>query len=333
MPKKFSIIIITAVVLMSLGLAGAVKAITLIPPSLEFGLIPGQTQKREIKLFNETSKKVELYTQVVNFIARDDTGEPDFLFEGPFDEGLSAWVDVQPGPIALEPGERVAVPITVNPPLDAEAGGYYAAVFFTENPPEVTGPGQIGVASSVGSLLLTYVEGEIVKQGQVVGFTTASGKTVINRLPVDFIVRFQNEGNVHLRPTGTITVTSTLGHTAASLAVNPSRGATLPEQIRKYEAVWEKGTVKETTGNIWTGFWQEFSNEWNNFAFGKYTANLNLSYGSASEEQLVATTSFWVLPWRIILIGAIVLLVVILLLILLIKRYNRWIVKKAHKRK
>ncbi|PIS42858.1 MAG: hypothetical protein COT24_01390 [Candidatus Kerfeldbacteria bacterium CG08_land_8_20_14_0_20_40_16] len=332
MRNKLSIII-TAIVLIGVGLAGAVKAITLIPPSLEFGLIPGQTQKTEIKLFNETTAEINLYTKVVNFVAKDDTGEPDFLFEGPFDEGLSAWVDVQPGPIALEPGQRVSVPITVNPPLDAEAGGHYAAVFFTENPPEASGPGVIRVASSIGTLLLTQVEGEIVKQGSLAGFTTASGQKFLNRLPIDFIVRFQNDGNVHLRPTGTITITSTFGNTAATLEVNPSKGAALPEQIRKFEAVWEKGQVKETTGNAWTSFWKELGNEWRNFAFGRYKANLNLTFGSASDQQTTATTCFWVFPWRVILIGAIVLLVVILLLILLIKRYNRWIVKEAQKRK
>ena len=45
------------------------KAITLIPPSLELGLIPGQSLQTSIKLFNESDATVQLYPEAVDFSA------------------------------------------------------------------------------------------------------------------------------------------------------------------------------------------------------------------------------------------------------------------------
>ena len=76
------------------------------------------------------------------------------------------------------------------------------------------------------------------------------------------------------------------------------------------------------------GFFAGLKKEWNNFAFGRYTAHLDIVYGSEGETAK-ASTSFFVIPWRILSIVIISLAVLLFLFSLGLKRYNRWIILKA----
>ncbi len=326
------IVVLVAVVLgFSLIGPSDAEALTLIPPSFEFGVIPGQDSSTAIKVFNETAETLELFTEVTSFTNEGETGNPIFDFKAPL-TGLAEWIEVEAGPIILAPGERKEIPVIINVPADADPGGHYAAVFFVDVPPEA-GAGQVAIGAKLGSLILVRVAGEVEEGGNLAEFFAEDKKTTFSRLPISFFARFQNSGNVHLRPTGTITITNLFGKESAKVDLNEAKGATLPQTIRKYEAIWEKDQVQETTGNVWSNFWKEYSNEWNNFAFGRYKAQLNLTFGAANDQLATAETSFWVFPWRVIIISALILLVAIFLLIFLIKRYNAWLVKKAQLKK
>lgn len=319
--------ILVALFTMSTAAVQPADAITLIPPILEFGLIPGETSKTAIKLFNESSTTVELYTEARNFTAKDDTGQPEFDFDDNAG-GISSWIDVEEGPIIIEPSGRYEVPVTINPPIGADPGGHYAAVFFSTAPPE---EGQVRIASKVGTLILARVAGDIEERGSISEFDVIDGKRVFNRLPASFMARFENTGNVHLRPSGSITIENFFGSQADTIEFNPSGGATLPDTTRRYEAIWEKGQVSDTVGNFWTSFWKEYTNERNNFSIGRYTATLNVVAGTNDSVTSTASVSFWILPWRVMLVWTVVGILAIVLIIFFLKRYNAWVVKKAGK--
>ena len=124
------VIVGVIVFLATILLIPSARAITLIPPTLELGLTPGQPLKTVVKLFNETSGTIELYTEVRSFSAKGETGQPSFNFNTE-SIGLSTWVDMETGPIILAPGERYEVPVIITPPTDADPGGHYAAICFT----------------------------------------------------------------------------------------------------------------------------------------------------------------------------------------------------------
>lgn len=320
----------SAVLCLTLGIFAVmpmtVRAITLIPPMLEFGLTKGEPTKTTIKIYNETAAPVELYTEVRNFTASGETGQPAFNFTDTEQTGLSTWVSVPTGPITVNPGDRYEVPVTINTPTDADPGGHYAAVFFTTSPPA---DGQVKIASKVGTLLLADVDGQITESGTITEFNTVDNQKAFTRLPVTFFAMFSNTGNIHLRPTGTVTVTNMFGKEQASLTFNSSNGATLPSSIRRYETTWEKQSVAETTGNAWASFWNEYSNERENFAIGRYKVNIRVTAGTNSDVAASSTTTFWVFPWHILLVWFLVVVVGVLLLVVAIKKYNQWIVKKS----
>lgn len=298
------------------------SALTISPPIAEVSLDPGVQTNVQIKLFNETEKTLTLYTEIVNWSAQDETGTPAFaLDEQAF--GFATWITLNEGPIIVEPLENIALIGSIMPPQDADPGGHYAAIFFSENPPNTEGGGQVAIGSKVTALLLGEVAGDIQAEGRIRSFTTDS---FMNRLPVDFALRFENTGNIHLRPTGSITISNIFGGTTDSIDVNTTKGATLPGQIRQYSAVWEKNMVDDTN----TGFFNEFKNEWNNFALGKYTASASLT--SETEEGFIthnAETSFWVIPWRVMIGVVFAIAIIVFFISFFVSRYNTWIIKKA----
>jgi len=319
------------VLISGIFLVSQAEAVTLIPPSLEISLTPGQPTETKIKLYNETSETLQLYSEPRSFTAKGETGQPEFDFEAePI--GLGNWMEVEIGPIILEPGERSEIPVIINTPIDADPGGHYASLFFGSTPPDPTGGGQVSIASKIGTLILGRVDGDVVEAGSIAEFDLSSDKTSFNRLPIEFFVRYENTGNVHLRPAGEIVLKGMTGKQVATIEVNASKGATLPKTIRKYEAIWEKGQVKASGDGFFASFFDEYTNERNNFACGKYTATVTITGGTEIATD-TGTLTFWVIPWHIITVWGVVGILAILLLILLVKRYNTWIRKKAKEQK
>lgn len=321
--RKTASIIVCSLIL-GVVVALPASALTVTPPLSELDLTPGETLQTKIKLYNETDKTVVVYSEVTGFTAEGEDGNPSYDFDAER-IGLSAWIEVPQTSISIEPGNSVEVPVKVNPPVGADPGGHYAVVFFSENPP--SDGSQLAIGTKIGTLYLANVEGDILESGKIAEFL--SGKKMYNRLPVDFVVRFQNTGNIHLRPTGDITISNMFGKIADSAEVNVAKSAVLPGQIRKYEAAWEKEVPQGTASGVWSTFWQEYLNEWNNFAFGKYSATATLSAQGLVAVQDTATVSFWVIPWHLFLVDGLGVLIILFGIIVAIKKYNSWIISKA----
>jgi len=303
--------------------ASPAQAITLIPPTLEFNLDPGKPYATVVKLFNEEERTLTLNAAVKNFGPQGETGLPAYELNEPV-QGFSSWIQLPDGDLTIEPGERIEVPVSVNPPDNAEPGGHYAAVFFTEKP-KTDDKAQVGIGKGIGILLLAKVSGEVVEQGGILEFSTL--KETYANLPVEFLIRFQNTGNVHLRPTGTVTITSMFGKVIDTIQINQTKGATLPDSIRKYDGVWQKQGGK-TFGS---GFFNAYRNEMSNFAFGKYTANLTMAATGLTTVQDMKSVTFWVIPWHVIIVDGIAVIIIIILIVLLIRWYNRWLINRVLK--
>src|SRR3989339_545285 len=113
--------------------APSALAITISPPTMEIALTAGQSTKTVVKLYNETSDTVQLYTEARDFTAKGETGQPAFDFDT-VSSGLSTWLQIETGPIVIESGQRAEVPVTINAPADASPGGHYASLFFSSSP-------------------------------------------------------------------------------------------------------------------------------------------------------------------------------------------------------
>lgn len=316
--------LITLFAIGGLVLATNVFALTISPPVFEVGGNPGDTIRSEIKLFNETDSEVTVWTSTADFGAKEgEGGEPSFYAPEEKEEDLASWIQIESGPITLSPRVWRTISFKIKIPSYADPGGHYAAIFFGDQPPEEAGT--IGVASKLGTLVLLRASGEIHEEGSLVEFSLKEEKKFYEHLPIDFVIRFKNSGNVHLKPQGEMEITNIFRRTSDVVDVNKvsAGGNVLPDSIRKYQVSWNKDLSEAPTG-----FWDEVKAEKNNFALGRYTANLNLKYG-ADSKSTSDTLKFWVIPWHFLLVLGIGLIILIIILVFGIKRYNRWIVKKA----
>lgn len=319
MHKK--IIILTFVVFL-FGISSIARALTLTPIRLEISGDPGQTVVQQMTLINEGSTVQTYYSSYANFEAQGETGTPTFVTAK---DDLGTWMEVSPS-LTLAPRQSKVVPIKITIPKDAGAGGHFAAIFWGTTP-TVSAPGGVAIGAKTGMLVLLRVNGAVNEKGGILEFGTKNKQTFYTALPVSFYYRFQNSGGDRIKPTGNIVFKNIIGLTAAKISGNPVEGNVLPNSIRKFETIWQgkDGSIPpKNQGNFFT----KVGYEWNNFAFGRYNAELSLNYGTRNEVAM-ASFSFWVFPWHLTIFLIVLLVLVLFIGRAVIRRYNNWVILKA----
>lgn len=320
---KNSYKIALALLLTPLVLVGRpAKALTIVPPSLEYTANPGDVIPATIKLFNGSQTVETVYASVSNFTAKGEQGEPDFdLTSTPTD--IATWIDYPKGPLTIQPNDNLRIPVSITIPKNAEPGGHYAAVFFGNDPSKNNeNGGQVAIRSLLGSLVIVRVAGDVREAASVSSFETSNKKTSTDSLPATFDLRIKNTGNVHIRPQGTIVIKNMFGGETARIAVNEVNGAVLPNSIRDFAVTWTKN------GKTGKGFFGKVSQQWNNFALGSYTATATVNYGDA-KQSLVSTAHLTVFPWQLLIVLLIVLAVIFFIFFVGLKQYNAAIIRNA----
>lgn len=299
-------------------------ALSITPPVFEVQASPGQTIVETLRLFNDGSEPIAIASEFANFTHKADdevTGAPELY---PADEvrdgrGLAPWMRVVNAPKTLAPGERGYLEFEIRVPSDADPGGRFGAVVIQ---PGTEAPGSgVGVIGNVAALVILRIEGEVVEDLGVTSLAPSRG--LYARLPAEFSARVENRGTVHARPHGILTITDLFGRVAAVLPVNVESKGVLPGSARRYAAVWSKSD--DEGGN-------ELVRQWRNFAIGRYTATLELRYGSDS-KRATAETAFWVFPWLVVLLGAAVVAAGAGALFLWLRWYARKVIERHEREK
>lgn len=270
--------------------------LTISPLTFELTANPSESLTNEIKVSNPTENTVSVKMEVEDFTAMGETGQVKVEEIENETYSLKKWVAITPAEFVLEPGGQKFVSFTVEVPENAEPGGKYGSILATLTGaigPEVTG---VAIAQKLGALLLLSVSGEIKEDIVVKEF---SAPNFSEYGPIDFNIRFENLGTVHLKPRGLVTVTNLFGKEAANIEF-PQQNV-LPGAVRKIKASWNE-----------------------NWLWGiKYQATLVGSYGS-SNTPFSAVTTFWTFPWKV---GLGILVVLVLTIYLTVRIWRK--VKKA----
>ncbi|MCA9353413.1 hypothetical protein KC842_00890 [Candidatus Nomurabacteria bacterium] len=297
-------------------------ALTLSPVRIEVSADPGETVNTELKLYNDQTVTKTFYVSFENFEALGESGTPSFTSGG---EGLATWIYTTQE-VILNPNESKTVPVTIAVPESADPGGYFAAIFWSNEPPS-TGTGQVSIGAKVGTLVLLRVNGEIDEAGGIVEFSSTDGKKFFTSLPVDMFYRFQNGGNDRIKPEGDVTIKHMFGFTKAIIPANIVDGNVLPSQIRKFEVSWQsKNGLSTETENM--NFWQNVKNQWRNFAFGYYNAKLSLTYGGDNSLESNAKFGFWIIPWQLLIVVIVSLFILSFLYKRLTRRHKDMLIKE-----
>lgn len=325
MKTKKILALFIAILIASLALPLASNAITVSPPIIELDAARGDVINQMIKVRNETNAAATYYLSTEKFVAAGESGSPQFVTGGE-DVDLVSWIKFPYDTISLAAGQTVEIPFSIVVPSYASPGGHYAAIFLSTVPPAAQGAGsQVSIAAKIGTLVLVKIAGEVKEVAEVSEFDTQAKS--YSSLPVDFTIGIKNSGNVHVKPIGSILIKNMFGAVAGKVAVNEIGSNVLPDQNRKFTASW----VKNPNAVGAKTFWGKYMEQKENYAFGKYTADLSLAYGTAG-KTLVASTSFWVIPWNIILVNLLIVIILVVIIYFGVKKYNAWLLKKYAKK-
>ena len=274
------------------------------PGKTEVFLNPGDNMVKNITITNRINKKVKFKLSTEDFIGTNDPKQPVTLLgdqHSPY--SLKDFIVPEIKEFSLELGERIVIPVTISIPKNAEPRGYYGALIVSNDPDaqdnknsgDVTG--RTRIISRIGSLFLLKINGEGKEEGNVESLKIIGPQqTFYGQRPEGFEIAFKNTGNVHLVPYGTIEVKNMFGKTISTLPVDAY--FVLPDSTRYREIKWTDG-----------------------FSLGLYTAHLSLNKGYGTEYANM-DISFWVLPWKILLIGFVSLAFIVSLLYYFLTRFE-----------
>ncbi len=321
MTKK---IIALLVLVLCLGfVSNKALALTISPVRVEISGNPGQIVNGQMTLINEQKVAETYYSSYLNFESQGESGTPNFV---PAKDDLGIWMSTLSS-VTVPPAAQKIVDFSITIPANAEPGGHFAAIFWGVTPPN--SGDQVGVGAKTGMLVLLTVNGNISENGGITEFGVNNHQNFFTALPVSFYTRFTNNGSDRIKPAGDIVLKDMIGLTAAKVDGNPVQGNILPKSTRRFDSVWkgEDGATppdQKSQGN----FFDKVSYEWRNFAFGYYSANISLAYGSKNEIS-TAHTSFWVFPWHLTLFVIISLILLFIIFRFVAKKYNHWVIMQA----
>ncbi len=254
------------------------------PTKVELDMKPGESAARDIVVANRTGTTLTIEFSMEDFEGSSDPSQATvFLGEEDGAWGARRWLEPEISSIVLKHGETLTFRTRITVPKNAEPGGRYAALFASSTYEGQDEQGSaINITSRVGSLFLIRVAGQINEDGNL-------GKPEVPSLseygPINIGLVFNNLGNIHLKPSGRVLVTNFLGQTVAEIPV--PEWVVLPESSRRNEVTWDS-----------------------HYLFGRYTARAEIGY-DGNGQPIVATTTFWVIPWKIVLaiaVGVILLI-------------------------
>lgn len=298
MKKLLPIVLPLALLASSSSLIGAKEEITTaaIPPRLEITAKAGEVVHTQLKIRNESDSTLLYSVSVDDFIVSDTEGTPI-----PVTEEVSArwsmkrWIK-SPDLIPVDAHQSQVVNLTINVPSDALPGGHYAMVTYQPNPDaKVTDLKKTGslIGQRTGSLLYMTVAGPINQNASLIRFFTSKFHE-FGPIKIEGLV--SNASDIHVNAKGNIIIKDFLGNKVATLPVET--GNIFPEASRSFESVWNQ--------------------KW---GYGRYSANLELAYGTAG-GIIIGSLFFWLFPIRLV-IYILTLVIAILFIIITLNKRNQ----------
>jgi hypothetical protein len=280
--------------------AATAQSFQISPPTSNYSANPGATVRGVVKVTNLTDQPISLAVDKQNFAAKGEEGEVELIDNADPLYSLAPWFNVLQPNVDVAARATKEVPYSISIPANAEPGGRYGAlVFHTIAARLPVGQSGAAVEQDIVALIFVRINGAANEQLNVTSFQTGTRvnadtfnvKDFFEYGPVDFLARIKNTGTVHEKATGTITIKNMLGIQIAKFPLDEH--FVIPGSIRRLHNSWPTGTHKPVL-------------------FGHYTATMTANY--AGGKTITATTSFTVLPWKI-LVAVFIILVLIFLIV------------------
>lgn len=284
------------------------QSISVTPPLFQLSIEPGDIWQSSVRVVNPNDFPLTVYAEVVNFAPDGEGGQGKFLPILNDDEShsisLAEWIEVPEGPHIIPSGQTRDVTFFVDVPKDAPPGGHFAAILISTEPPrDDQGPVAVSTTQTVTSLFFVRIEGDVLEKALIREFSVLPRS--IEMPYAEFSLRFENKGNVHVQPRGSIRIYNMWGKERGVIPINSDShfGNVLPESIRDFRFSW---TGERSLADI-----------------GRYRAEASLAFGENGSQTVLDETSFWVLPIRGALITVGVIALIFMSIVWMIRLYIR----------
>ncbi len=209
------------------------STVTLSPPFAQLSLSEGSLETtQELTLHNSTEKDLEFSASVFLFSQVDSQGTTILTDKPVTSESVSIAdsITVTPATFVLKAGQTQSLTVRVANQLNLAPGGHYAAVVIRSNSSSIQDtPSVVPALSSF--LLIRKIGGE--------QYHLSLGKVELlqsffqPQFPSTVPLLFENQGNIHVIPRGTITITDLWGRTVLEGTINEGSFIVLPRAQRE----------------------------------------------------------------------------------------------------
>lgn len=280
--------------------AQSASGVGLKPSLIEEGADPGEQLLKDITITNLSDQENTYYLLKKDIVTVAEGGRPVYADPGREKTGfeLTEWLDLEFDEVTLLPGEAKLVKVAINVPEDATPGSHFGGIFISMQPPRLRNVGA-SVGYEVANIVSIRISGDVTESALIRSFKT--NKFVYGETNVQFTADIENKGNVLIRPTGIIDVYNMVGAKVVSMDVNDSEAGIFPYTKRDFSLTWKD----------------------QNIGFGRYQAEIAMSYGDDRRATIVSTVSFWILPMNIITPALIILGVLLLTSYIAVRMYVR----------
>jgi len=248
---------------------------------------------------NNTRDTIELALSLQDFKDLGEQGTPSFFApksDDSYKYGLASWATLSTQDVVIAPNESQDVKVFVQREK-LTLGGHYAAI-LAELKQTAQGNKEVNLKAILASLLFVRSGAEFDREdGKIETFDADNS---LFSFPEDFVLRFQNTGNVDVTPYGLLEVKDVFGRRVAKGIVNENSLISLPESVRRYSIA-----LAIQAKFVMPGF---------------YNAHLALHFGQ-KRKDLVSNVSFFTLGS--FGFGGVVALFAVIIVILILKKHKR----------
>jgi hypothetical protein len=284
-------------------------AFSVSPAIIELSGERGEVIETQFRVINTGANEKEFYLSSMKFTPREEGGKPEFIPTEVDQSGLPEWIAFPSRKIVVPANSFLEVPVHIAIPTDVSSGGHYASFIVSEAPYEVVETNGASFNAKTAILIFLTVKGNTIQRASLLDFDTSVERRVLDRVFGDYTYRVQNQGNIHITPTASVSLTNIFGREILRVNANPTGGRVLPDSTRSFEGVFGSQNVD--------GFFGAIQDQLSFFALGPVTLTFEMDYGT----ETVSTESmrFWTIPWQLLLS----FLVVVSLILAFVKVLSR----------
>jgi hypothetical protein len=308
----FGIIFVTKVEAKALSIGTA-------PTNEKLQLEPGETYSGEFTVWNLEESATTYYIYVSSFRQiQNQPGSAIYLSKeedakNPY--SASSWITVNETSLDLIPNRNVTVDYIITVPQEVTPGEYSAEIYFSsEEETQENVTATFSVLSSGIPILITIGD-DYAESAEILDFYSLK-KIYEKPNFTTIITRIQNLGDTHITPKGDIIFTNIFKKEVGRIPFNAQDQSILRDNSGTYESNWDL---------------EKYINN-KQIALGPITASTQIYYrhNNPGFSVLDATTTFWIIPWKLIIVILLAIIVIYVTLTVRKKRKNSSISSNYH---